>query len=230
MTMSRHPERIPFAKLNLGTPNRAEGRTQVGLVRTVRAVGNVEPRDRRRSKPKLFSYEEGLGWRMPRLPGMQSVRDASTRKRANLGAYVSDRLEVTNVEWPQCSKTWPRTEHPGTHESRVFCKFKMADIRVVLGHAPPIARGSADAREEWLAMAADLCDTDMDLIFLGDPNGLLERLQALVGGRIYSPSEGDGVLVKGFTIPDPRTETIINGVPVQTDHHKGVILGRAVRS
>lgn len=228
--MSRHPERIPFAKLNLGTPNLSEGRTPDGMVRTVRAVANVEPRDRRRSRPKLFSYEEGLGWQMPTLPGMQSIRDTSTRKRANLGAYVSDRLEVTNVAWPRCTLTWPRTEHPGTHESRVFCKFKMADIRVVLGHAPPIARGAEGAREEWLAMAAELCDTEMDLIFLGDPNGLLGRLQALVGGRTFSPSEGDGVLVKGFTIPDPRTATIINNVPVQTDHRKGVILGRAVRS
>ena len=87
--------------------------------------------------PAILALSEAIGYRLPGVKGYRRLRDASRPGRANIAAYVRDDLPVTRVRWHDMRRTWPRTEHPGTHPARSWLEFRAGEVQVLVGHQPP---------------------------------------------------------------------------------------------
>lgn len=99
-------------------------------------------------RPAVIGVVEGLGNKLPEIPGYQRLRDVTSKPRENVAAYVRDDLAVSHVAWLDMDHGWPRTEGPGEHEPRSILTFRIGGrVRVLVAHDPdPRAKGPA--REE----------------------------------------------------------------------------------
>lgn len=221
--------RVPFAFENLAPPTDPfRGPAIVG--RELRAIANNVNRDPDRPHPKVIGLCEAIGHRLPTLDGYgDAYRSLKTRGRANLALYVRDGLDVA-VRWHDLARTWPRTETTGTHPARSILEARVEDWTVIVGHAPPLGRGTAAAREEWLAAMVELLGDDRGTVLaLTDPNGLGAEL-ARKTGATHGGTGTDAVHGRGIVLDAVLTPHAVNGVPMLTDH-RCCLLGRSrVRS
>ncbi len=213
-------KRFPFAFENLGPTPRPDE-----ISDELHALANVTSRDRDRRTPKGIGVAEAIAKRLPTLPRHDLIRDTSRPGRANLALYVLARL-AHDHEWVDLHETWPRTERPGTHPPRSLLVAQVEDWRVIVGHAPPLARGTADARAEWLAaMVEAILDTPDDrtpVLALTDPNGLGPRL--LLGpGMVTGGSPVEAVHGRRVILDHAQTVEAVNGVRMRTDHGRALI-------
>lgn len=226
-------ERFPFSHENLGPAGDRKDPDQVP--RELNAIGNNLNPDRRRRRPKAIGLTEAMGHRLPVMEKYgEPIRSIKTPGRANLALYLRDGLEGPEPEWVQHTETWARTEHPGTHPARAtLIKDIFHGPSVVVGHAPPITRSgpgsSHDARQEWIELTARIIRGRTHVIWLGDPNGLLDEVVQWLGDEKVATAgtATDAVLVKGFSIDAASTPGVVNRIPMLTDHKKA-LLGRAV--
>lgn len=209
-------KRLPFTFENLGPTDRP-----AQIEAELRAQANDLRRDPDRRQPKVIGVCEAIGKRLPHLARYGApIRDTSPPGRANLALYVLDRLE-SDWSWIDLHETWPRTEHPGTHPPRSLLVAQVDDWRVIVGHAPPLGRGTADARNEWLtAIGAQIHAVSGPVLALTDPNGLAARLlrpNVVTSGSPVEAAHGKGVIL------DAHTVEVLNGVPMRTDHRRCLV-------
>lgn len=217
-------KRFPFTFENLGPIDRP-----AQIESELRAQANDLRRDPDRPQPKGIGGCESGGKRLPDLNRYgPPIRDTSRPGRANLYLYVLAWHDVEH-EWIDLDETWPRTEHPGTHPPRSILVAQVDDWRVIVGHAPPIARRTGDARAEWLAAMIDaILDTPDDrtpVLALTDPNGLGPAL--LLGpGMVTGGTPVEAVHGRRVILDQAQAVESLNGVPMLTDHRRALI-GRA---
>lgn len=223
--------RFPFTFENLG-PAGDPHRGSWQIARELNAQANNLRPDPDRPRPKGIALAEAIGHRLPRLDHYgHPIRDPRKPGRANLALYVLDRLDVDH-EWVDLAETWPRTDHPGAHPPRSILSADVEDWRVVVGHAPPVAPRSGDARAEWLdAMVAAIRDVDegTPVLVLSDPNGLGPDLVHRLGpGVVSGGTPTDAVHGRRVILDAAAVPGTLNGVPMLTDHRR-VLVGRARR-
>jgi len=104
------------------------GRSGTQVTKEVRALLD--------SRPVFLGLCEATGYDLPGVEGYRLTRDTSTKSRANVAVYVAVDL-ARKVTWHDCSETWTRTEHPGTHEPRSWIEVRVGGCQFLNGHQPP---------------------------------------------------------------------------------------------
>lgn len=161
--MSRHPLRswrrrrwaVWFYNLDNHRPNEV-------MVREVAAILST--------RPAILGFSEAVGYDMPEIDGYRLIRQAGKHVppgRENIGAYVRDDIEVTDVTWTDQTQTWSRTEGPGTHWPRSILTFRADGILVAVVHQPPLgtdnsAAAQAEGINALLALNPDIVIGDMN--------------------------------------------------------------------
>ena len=237
--------RFPFAHENLGP---AGDRRDPGQVpRELNAIGNnavqvkgrmVRISDPMRPRPKVIALTEAISHRLPELPRYgKPIRSHTTLGRANLALYVRDGLEGPPPSWVQHKATWPKVNDPRQqHAARSTLVKTLYDHgpTIVVGHGPqapnprlPDAtnRALVEAREEWVDITARILDNYPQVIWLGDPNGLLPHVRRALGDprATVGGDSTDAVLVRGYILATASTPNSVNGVPMLTDHRKALL-------
>lgn len=233
MTTTRE-HRIPFGVYNFAPKDPDDSLAQ--LSKEMLAIRNVKPVDRDRQQTKATLGVETVGWGKLPAFGANMIRDTSTPERANLTLWLAKRLTIVSVEWVKSPGVWPRTQHGGMHDPRVFIKAvvktkTLPPTRVIGGHAPPGVPGADEARKTWVRTAADLCDTKMPVLLLADPNGLIDDLLRYIGDpkAVTCGTAGEAAYARGFIFDSADTYNEVNGVTMRTtDHGAGCLLGRAI--
>lgn len=131
-------------------------------------------------RPLALGLVETVGYDLPTAPGYTLIRDRSTRPRANIAAYIRSDAACA-WRWVDLAETWPRTEHPGTHEPRSILSVRVGRMQVVVGHAPPRAATPAARREWWQALLPILDPRQRPA---WDKRGPLHRARALLRPRL----------------------------------------------
>jgi hypothetical protein len=235
-------KRISFAAYNLGPAGdrpRRQGRREILAI--------LRKRDAKGRRRKVLALFEAIDWRLPRvmpwLLGYRLIRDTSTPGRANLALYVLRRLKVTDVEWIDHEREWPRVLHDGNHPARATLFCRVEDWPTIVGHGPQAAtpefwerfmsRERAqhtavkinEARDECLSIWVRLLRAHDRVLLLTDPNGLGDDLMRAVSGMRTGGTAVEAAHVKGGAL-SWRTRAVVNGVRMLSDH-KRVLLGRA---
>lgn len=225
-------KRIRFAFYNLapaGDPQRGP----FFVARELNAIANNRPYRPWRRRPKVIAVSEAIGRRLPELKRYRLIRDTSTPGRANLALYVLRRLKVTDVEWVDHEREWPRVLHSGMHPARSTLVCRVEDWTVIVGHAPQAPttakrtanEGLTSARGEWVSIVARLLHRYDRVLLLTDPNGLGDDLMRAVPGMRTGGTAVEAAHVKGGAL-SWRTRAVVNGVRMLSDH-KRCLLGRA---
>jgi hypothetical protein len=243
--------RLPFAHENLGPAGDRVDPRQVP--RELNAVGNNISQVRNRTlplgnplrrRPKGIGLTETVAHRLPHLEHYGApIRSTQTLGRANVSLYLRNGLEGPPARWVDHKAQWPKVNDPRQqHAARATLVKELhgPDLDAVLvGHGPqapnprlPAAtnRALVEAREEWVDITARILRAYPNVIWLGDPNGLLDEVLAQLGDPKAAKSSDptDAVLVRGFTIESAPTPSHVNGVPMLTDHRKALV-GVAVK-
>jgi hypothetical protein len=245
--------RFPFAHENLGPAG--DRRDSLQVPRELNAVGNnirrvdsriVTAPDLRRRRPKGIGLTETIGHRLPNLLHYgEPIRSTKTLGRANVSLYLRNGLEGPPARWIDHKATWPKVNDPNQrHAARATLVKEIVGRRedgptILVGHGPqapnprlPKATNAAlvEAREEWVDITARLLRSYIRVIWLGDPNGLLDEVLVQLGDpkAARGGDATDAVLVRGFTIESAATPSNVNGIPMLTDHRKA-LLGVAVK-
>lgn len=225
-------KRLTFVFYNLapaGDPNRGPAFVE----RELRALANL-PKRPWFPRRKVIAVAEAINRTLPELPGYTLIHSTETPSRANVALYVLDRLKVGKVEWVDHEVTWPRTEHPGTHEARSTLIVEVQGWTIIVSHAPPAGRGTRPARSEWVRKMAALLrrvafgKEGRPTVLLSDPNALGGHLTGLMPGQLASGGTLiEAVYARDVTLKNVRTPFLVRGVPMLSDHKKALI-GRAV--
>lgn len=233
-------KRLTFVFYNLapaGDPQRGPAFVE----RELRALANL-PKRPWFPRRKVIAVVEAIHRSLPELPGYTLIRSTENLGRANVALYVLNRLKVGKVEWFDHEVTWPRTEHPGTHEARSTLVVEVEGWTVIVSHAPPGGRGTRPARSEWISkmvfvLRRAFFESDRPVLLLSDPNALGERLMDRLGpghpkqvgprDMVTGGTTIEAVHAIGVTLKNVRTPFLVRGVPMLSDHKKALI-GRAV--
>jgi hypothetical protein len=243
--------RFPFAHENLGPAGDREDLSQVP--REIGALGNnvsqvagriVTVPDLRRRRPKGIGLTEAALHRLGAHAHYgQPIRSIRTEGRANVALYLRNGLEGPPPRWVDHKATWPKVNDPSRRHAPRATLIKELDgpdlDAVIVGHGPqapgwrlPNATNAAlqEAREEWVDITARILRAYPNVIWLGDPNGLLDEVLVQLGDpkAARGGDATDAVLVRGFTIEASATPSVVNGIPMMTDHRKA-LLGTAVK-
>lgn len=215
--------RFGFTFENLGPrgdPHRGAAQLRAELAAQ---ANNLRP-DPNRKRPKGIGLCEAIGYTLPTLDRYgPPIRDRSRPGRANLALYVGAWLDVDH-EWHDLDETWPRTEHPGTHPPRSILVAQVEDWRTIVGHAPPIAPHSGDAREEWLDAMVRLMRTPGPVLALTDPNGLGPALVRRLGPEtVAGGTHVEAVHGRRVILDNAQAVESLNGVPMLTDHRRALV-------
>jgi hypothetical protein len=219
--------RVSFVVYNLGPPSDPD-RGPLYVKRELNALANVKPHDGDRKRPKVIGTMEAIGRPMPEIAGYRKIRDTRNSSRANLCLYVLDRLDLGETHWIQHRETWPRmNDHTKTHPPRATLVQEVEDWHVALGHAP-VGHGTAAARTEWLTITEDVLRNPAPVLLLSDPNGLGEELRRRVPSSVAAGTRIEAVHARHAVIDAAVTPSVVNGVPLLSDHHQA-LLGRVSR-
>lgn len=110
-------------------------------LRVGRPAGQVEKEIRailNEWRPAILGLCEALGYDLPGVQDYVKIRDASSKSRENIAAYVKASLDGPDkIQWHDMEETWSRTERPGTHEARSWLEFRAGKLQALIGHQPP---------------------------------------------------------------------------------------------
>lgn len=190
--------------------------------------------------PIVLGLAETIGYRLPEVKNFHLLRDTSTPGRANVAAYVSTTVALTNVHWHDLHKGWPATEHPGIHAPRAFLSFDAPNFKGVVHHEPPDAPGAGPAREESKAAVvgsfAPWTRSDWDRrdeaaqkrakararVLLMDANGNQREIADRTGGSLVVPGIDTGVLLNATCVSAEYVKHV-GGVPLGSDHGHALV-------
>jgi hypothetical protein len=243
--------RFPFAHENLGPAG--DRRDPLQVPRELNAIGNnvsqvagriVTVPDPRRRRPKGIGLTEAAFHRLGAHKHYgDPIHNRKTEGRANVALYLRNGLEGPPARWIDHKATWPKVNDPSRQHAPRSTLVKELDgpdlDAVVVGHGPqapnprlPKATNAAlvEAREEWVDITARILRSYPNVVWLGDPNGLLDEVLVQLGDpkAARGGDATDAVLVRGFTIEASATPSVVNGIPMLTDHRKA-LLGTAVK-
>jgi hypothetical protein len=243
--------RFPFAHENLGPAG--DRRDPLQVPRELNAIGNnvsqvagriVTVPDLRRRRPKGIGLTETVAHRLPALEHYGApIRSTKTLGQANVSLYLRNGLEGPPARWIDHKATWPKVNDPNQRHAARATLVKELDgpdlDATIVGHGPQapnprLPKGTnaalVEAREEWVDITVRLLRSYPNVVWLGDPNGLLDEVLIRLGDpKAARGGDGtDAVLVRGFTIESADTPSNVNGIPMLTDHRKA-LLGVAVK-
>jgi hypothetical protein len=243
--------RFPFAHENLGPAG--DRRDPLQVPRELNAIGNnirwaagriVTAPDLRRRRPKGIGLTETVAHHLPALPHYgDPIRSTKNLGQANVSLYLRNGLEGPPARWVDHKATWPKVNDPRQRHAARATLVKELDGRdldaTLVGHGPQVPnprlpKGTnaalVEAREEWVDITVRLLRSYPNVVWLGDPNGLLDEVLVQLGDpkAARGGDATDAVLVRGFTIEAATTPSVVNGIPMLTDHRKA-LLGTAVK-
>lgn len=90
------------------------------------------------TKPLVLVGAEATGLQVAQRPDYHTVRDSSSKSRANMVAFVrKSHAHFRFGHWVDLQGTWARTKYAGVHEARSFPVFWANGMKFAGVHLPP---------------------------------------------------------------------------------------------
>lgn len=188
-----------------------------------------------RTNPALLLGCESVGKGALPAPGPNRVkiRDTSNSGRGNIFAYVRDADESLDWKWTDCSKEFPRAEHPqlGPHPARSILQFPFQGEQIVVAHKPPLWKGAGPARWEHDQRLRRIMNPgknqDRGRLLFWDCNGMkgAQALARRIDGWVVG-DKIDNTVVRRIQVVEQGYRRSIGGHTFATDHPWGAFFLR----
>lgn len=182
------------------------------------------------TRPAIFGWCEGFGYRFPPVAGYDLLHSTATPGRWNVGAYVDKSLGLLSWNYTDSALTWERPDRPGQqHWPRSTLHARLEDGRqLVIGHRPPNTRlhDTGPAQAEWDAIVGRLLTRGRDTrsrVALADWNGRPVELATHVDGRIRG-NRNDAAVTVNMDAGPVKYVSEVRGVPLKSDHRHALMV------